>query len=114
MHEVSIMQNTLELAEEYARKADCKEVLAIRLRVGLFSGVVPEALEFAFDVLKKGSMMEHARLEIERVPAAFSCSGCGLENLLLDIVRFDCPECGGILTVRDRGGELELAQLEVN
>jgi len=114
MHEISIMQSTLELAEESARKANCTEILAIRLRVGLLSGVVPEALEFAFDVLKMGSMMENARLEIERVPASFSCSGCGLKDLLSDVLRFDCPECGGFLTVQDGANDLELAQLEVN
>ena len=58
MHEISIMQSTLELAEEQAREAGGNGIARIRLRIGLMSGVVPEALEFAFDVLKKGTMAE--------------------------------------------------------
>ena len=112
MHEVSIMQSTLQLAEESARNAGASEIRAIRLRVGLFSGVVPEALEFAFDVLKADTMAAGAVLEIERVPGLFQCAGCQRESRL-DAVRFDCPECGGMLTLRDGGGDLELTQLEV-
>ena len=107
------MQGTLQLAEENARKAGGSEICVIRLRVGLFSGVVPEALEFAFDVLKQDTMAANATLEIERVPGMFRCSGCGRETQL-DAVCFDCSECGGMLTLRDGGGDLELTQLEVN
>lgn len=112
MHEVSIMQGALQLAEENARKAGGTEIRVIRLRVGLFSGVVPEALEFAFDILRQDTMAAGATLEIERMPGLFQCSGCGDETRLQQ-VRFECEKCGGMLTLRDGGGELELTQLEV-
>ena len=111
MHEVSIMQSTLQLAEEHALQAGGTRISCIRLRVGLVSGVVPEALEFAFEVLKEDSMAAQATLEIERVPGLFSCDACGLETLL-DTIQFQCPGCGGALILRG-GTELELAQLEV-
>ena len=113
MHEVSIMQGTLQLAEENARKAGGTEIRVISLRVGLFSGVVPEALEFAFDVLKQGTMAEGATLSIERVPGLFRCVKCDTE-VRLDAVRFECDVCGGMLSLRDGGGDLELTQLEIN
>ena len=113
MHEISIMQGTLRLAEESARKAGGTEIRVISLRVGLFSGVVPEALEFAFDVLKQDTMAAGATLSIERVPGVFRCAKCESE-VLLDAIRFDCDVCGGMLTLRDGGGDLELTQLEIN
>lgn len=113
MHEVSIMQSTLQLAEEYARKAGGREITRIRIRVGLLSGVVPESLEFAFEMLKKGSMAENGQLEIARTPALFECANCKKE-WKLDTARFLCPECEGALILRGGGNELELDQLEVN
>ncbi len=112
MHEISIMENALELAQEHARNAGASAITAIRLRVGLISGVVPEAMEFAFDALKRGTMAEKASLEIERVPAEFQCGNCGL-NVRLAELRFDCPKCDGILILGNAGAELELSQLEL-
>ena len=112
MHEVSIMQSTLQLAEEHARKAGGTAITRICLRVGLVSGVVPEALEFAFDVLKTGTMAEGASLEIERIPGEFRCPACGTQ-VRLDEVRFDCPACNGMLTLANGGADLELSHLEV-
>jgi dihydroorotate dehydrogenase (fumarate) len=43
----------LQLAEEHARKAAARRSPASACASGLVSGVVPEALEFAFDVLKE-------------------------------------------------------------
>ena len=45
-------------------------MLAIRLRIGALSGVVPEALEFAFEALRPGTLAEKAELAIESVPGA--------------------------------------------
>ena len=112
MHEISIMQSTLELAGEHARAAGGTAIARIRLRVGLMYGVAPEALEFAFEVLKKGTMAEDASLEIERVPGQARCSVCG-EQVRLEEVRFDCPACNGLLILGEGGGELELSSLEL-
>ena len=70
MHEVSIMESAVSMAVETARKSGSDRVLAVRLRVGVLSGVVPEALRFAFDVVCQGTPAEGAALEMELVPAA--------------------------------------------
>jgi len=110
MHEISIIQSTLDLAEEQARGAGSEGIISVRLRVGIVSSVVPETLEFAFDVLKKGTMAENATLEIERVPAEARCAGCG-KTFMLDRIQFDCPECNGMLILGMGGADLELASL---
>ena len=107
------MQSTLELAGEQLLKAGCTEIHLIRLRVGLLSGVVPEALEFAFEVLKADSPAANATLEIERTPGLFFCGTCGVETWL-DTMQFECAGCGGLLTVREGGADLELAQMRMS
>lgn len=111
MHEISIMQSALQLAGEQLAKAGCSEIHGIKLRVGLLSGVVPEALAFAFDVLKCGTPAEHATLEIEQAPGRFFCPACDME---LDSMQFECPKCGGLLILRGGGADLELAQMKVS
>ena len=58
MHELSIMQSALSQALEQARHAGAGKVHEIRLRIGVLSGVVPEALQFAFEVLAEGTPPE--------------------------------------------------------
>ena len=46
MHEVGIIQSTLELAERSARASGATQIHRLRLRVGRMTGVVRESLEF--------------------------------------------------------------------
>jgi hydrogenase nickel incorporation protein HypA/HybF len=52
MHELSIMQSALDQVLEKARQAGASRVHAIRLRIGALSGVVPDALQFAFEATR--------------------------------------------------------------
>jgi hydrogenase nickel insertion protein HypA len=56
MHEVSIMEEAVRLAVDAAKSAGKDRVLALRLRVGALSGVVPEAMRFAFDVVCRNTI----------------------------------------------------------
>lgn len=107
------MQDMLQLAEENLRKSGGNQILRIRLRVGLLSGVVPEALSFAFDVLKSGTSAANASLEFESSPSLFSCGVCGRESWH-ESLRFECPECHGVLILQQGGTDLELTQMEVS
>jgi hypothetical protein len=44
MHELSIMEEAVRMAVDAAKSAGKSRVLALRLRVGALSGVVPEAI----------------------------------------------------------------------
>ncbi|MCC6356265.1 MAG: hydrogenase maturation nickel metallochaperone HypA [Verrucomicrobiae bacterium] len=107
------MTAAMEQVQALAQRNGATRIHRIRMRVGALSGVVPEALEFAFETLKSGTPAAEATLEIERVPAIFHCAGCG-KDLPLESVEFDCPECGGPLTLAGGGRELELADMEIS
>ena len=113
MHEVGIMESALQLAEEQARTSGATRIHRMRLRVGDLSGVVPEALEFAFDVVAHGTMADGARLDIERVPVVCYCSDCDRPFEPADMVH-ECPRCHRWVQDSLQGKELELASLEVS
>ena len=112
MHELSIMQSALSQALEEARRAGATRVEEIRLRIGVLSGVVPDALQFAFETLAEGTPAATAALTIESVPARFWCSACRQE---FESERFsaECPGCHTVSNELRSGREMELASLEV-
>lgn len=113
MHEVGLIQEAIRMATENATTAGASRVRRICLRVGAMSGVVPDALRFAFDVVCRGTAAEDAVLEIESVPAVCWCSRCQAEFECADFVN-ECPRCHELSGDLRRGTELELTKVEVS
>ncbi|HEY9853603.1 MAG TPA: hydrogenase maturation nickel metallochaperone HypA [Leptolyngbyaceae cyanobacterium] len=113
MHEVSLMANTLDIALEHAQTQGAQKIHLLKMRVGALSGVVPEALEFAFDVCTQGTIAEGAKLEIDYLPVTCYCANCQLKFEPDDAI-YECPVCHQISTDIRQGKELELASLEVS
>ena len=93
MHEVSIMQSVFEIAFAHLRQERATRIHRLRLRIGALSGVVPAALEFAFEALKENTPAAEASLDIEYLPVRFYCSTCALEFGADDVAEL-CPSCG--------------------
>lgn len=70
MHELSIMQNVIEICES---NSGGSRVLSVIMEIGDLSGVVAEAAEFCFEACSRGTLVEGARLRIDRIPGAGSC-----------------------------------------
>ena len=113
LHEVGIMQEAVRLAVEKAKASGANRVHALRLRVGALSGVVPDALHFAFDLLCRGTMAEGATLEVESVPARCWCATCEAEFEVEDFFS-ECPRCHVLSNVWRGGRELEIASVEIS
>ena len=113
MHELSIMQSALNVALAQARQAGATQVHEIRLRIGALSGVVPDALEFAFEALVPGTLAEHAKLAFEHVPARFWCATCSWEFQSDDMFA-ECPDCHSLSGELRAGREMEVASLEID
>jgi hydrogenase nickel incorporation protein HypA/HybF len=112
MHELSIMHSALEQALGEARRAGAVRVSEIRLRVGALSGVVPEALQAAFEALTAGTTADKATLTIESVPARFWCVTCDRE-FASEKFYGECPHCRCVSRELRAGRELELVSLEI-
>lgn len=114
MHEMSIVLSMLDLAEHSAREEGASRIDAIHLEIGALAGVVPEALEFAFQGARDGTMAEAARLEVDYLPAMARCAACEADFELDN--RYGvalCPTCGTPSANLWQGRELHLAHLEV-
>jgi hydrogenase nickel incorporation protein HypA/HybF len=107
------MQDALDIAEAQAREQGASRIHQLTLRVGALSGVVPDALEFAFEAVTRGSMAEGAALVLLHIPAEAWCRTC-LRDFQPDEYLALCPLCQGFSGEIRRGRELELASLEVS
>ncbi len=112
MHELSIMESALNLALAQARESGASRVHVLRLRIGALSGVVPDALQFAFEVLTPDTLAEGAELVIENVPARFWCETCRREFESADMFA-ECPSCSRPSSELRAGREMELTSLEI-
>lgn len=109
MHEVSIMESVLEIA---VARAAPRRIVRIELRIGHLSGVVREALEFAFEAMSLGTLAEGARLEVEEVAVRARCVPCD-DDFEPDSLFYECPRCGTPSADVRRGRELDLVAVEV-
>jgi hydrogenase nickel incorporation protein HypA/HybF len=96
-----------------AAAAGGRRVVVVRMRVGALSGVVPDALRFAWDVAVLDGPLAGARLEVEQVPVAVACRDCGRTSDLADPLPVRCPACGGREVDLVRGREIEVVDADV-
>jgi len=112
MHEVSIMAEAVRMAVESAQAAGARSITGLRLRVGKLSGAVPEAMSFAWDVVRQDTLAAQATLTIESVVAACWCATCQAEFECKDFFS-ECPRCHEPSGDLRRGRELEIASVEL-
>ena len=96
MHEMSIAQSVLDIAFGEMEKNASAGIKKIKISIGEFSGVVKEALEFAFDVLKPETAAAQAAIEIEVLPMTAKCMECGEFECSINDLNLFCPTCGRI------------------
>lgn len=113
MHELSLTQSLVAIAEDNARRAGAKVIRSITLEVGELSGAIPEALEFAFDACSQGTLAEGATLIIRRKPGHGKCTACHHEGDCHELVAV-CPQCGALAFAIDGGTELRVLELEID
>jgi hydrogenase nickel incorporation protein HypA/HybF len=112
VHELSLVASVFEVLEEKAREHGAVRVTAVVLQVGIMSGAVPDLLESAFEMFKKGTIAETARLEIVVVPVKVRCPDCGGEAVRED-TDFSCAGCGSRRVEIVEGRELVVQRIEL-
>jgi hydrogenase nickel incorporation protein HypA/HybF len=113
VHEISIVQSVLDAALEKAEGMGARHIHCLRLRIGALTGVVPDALQFAFETLREGTLASEAQLEIENVPVGYWCQRCQIEFAQVGLDSH-CPQCGALATETRRGLELDLVSMEIS
>jgi hydrogenase nickel incorporation protein HypA/HybF len=113
MHELSIAMSIVDIAEEEAQKANIKKFSAIELEIGTLSGIVMEALDFAWPEAVKNSVLENAERSISEIKAVAQCNDCG-HKFEAQTLYDACPECGSYFTRLIQGKELRIKSLTVD
>jgi hydrogenase nickel incorporation protein HypA/HybF len=89
MHEMALAEGILAVVLDAAGDQPVRKV---DLRVGALQLVVPESLEFSFQLASEGTLAQNASINIEDVPARLRCKQCRS----VTIVRqppFQCDRC---------------------
>lgn len=112
MHELTLCESILDILDEEQRRRGFVGLRRLRIRIGRFGCVDPDALLFALETTTRGSWMEGARFEIERTPGRLHCLDCAADIEVTE--RFDvCPTCAGTRLERTGGDEMRLVEMEV-
>lgn len=109
VHEMAITQSLLD---SVCAHAEGRAVHRVTVAVGALCAVVPEAMQFCFELAAEGTVAEGAELEIELVPGTACCRACGAEfGLRVPILLCQCGSADiDVLS----GRELRIRSMEVS
>ena len=111
MHEVSIMMSIMDTALEVAEQNNAQKIIKITVEIGEKSGVVKDALEFAFETVTKETIAEQSTLEVITIPFKGECLECG--HVFLSDYFLVCDKCGNLGKMIS-GKELRIKSIEVD
>ena len=113
MHEMGIALQIVEIATaSLPVDLGAARIAKVNLKVGKLAAVVPESLQFCFNVAVKDTPLEDAVLAIEEVPVVARCKDCQAQWAINEPV-FVCKICqSGSLEILS-GRELDIESIEV-
>lgn len=112
MHEMSLAESVREIVEETARANGARRVAVVRLEIGKLAQVEIEAMRFAFDVVRRGSLAEEARLDIVETDGTAWCMQCSSAVLITQ--RGDpCPQCQSFQLQVTGGDRMRVMDIEI-
>ena len=112
MHELSIAQSMLEIAEAEARRHGATKITRIDCRIGCLRQADTALLSEAFELARIGTAAAEASLAVATVGMKLDCSACG-GHADLDGWQFECPSCGSTDIQLSGGDDIELTSLEL-
>ena len=112
MHELALTRSLIDLVQTEAKNQGFTRALELRLKVGAYSGVVPDYILDLFPYASKGTACEGAALVFETVPASFLCADCGYEGEI-DRKSACCPRCESSALRMTSGREFFVDSLKV-
>lgn len=108
------MESAMDTVRRELQARGARQVHRIVLRIGTLSGVEPNALRFAFDIVTRDTPAAGAALEIETIAACARCASCHREFGVNDGFVYICPHCGRLSGDICQGRELELSRIELS
>ena len=111
MHELGITRNLVAIVAEAAQGRPVRKVW---LEIGTQTALLPDSVRFCFDVVRQGTLLEAAELEIVEVAPGWLCEDCGTPaGGEAEAMPAACAHCGATRWRRRTGQELNVKAMEV-
>ena len=107
MHEVSVMASIVEAVLQELATHDIEKVEEVDLVIGELTFLGADQLEFAFEIITRGTMLEGSKLNISQEKIEVRCPSCEYlgpvaymnEGDHFSVPNLACPKCGGAVEV---------------
>lgn len=109
MHEVSVVTCIVDAVIDELSKYKLEKVNSVTVSIGALTNLGDEQMQFAYEIVTRGTVLEGSELVIEHVPVSVECEACGYTgpaNILADpdyethaVPVLSCPECKGPIKV---------------
>lgn len=110
MHELSLAHSVVRIVR--AHRPDRTIVRLVRMQAGPMRGVVPEAMQWAWQAATQGTELEASRLELDLLPWTLRCDDCGRQWKAEEI--YATCGCGSQRTRPVGGDELAVLCIDVD
>jgi hydrogenase nickel incorporation protein HypA/HybF len=112
MHEMALAEGVREIVDAVARDNGARRVRLVRLEIGRLASVEVEAMRFAFEVVKRGSLADTAGLEIVETDGAAWCMPCSV-TVPVHSRADPCPHCGSHQLQVSSGDRMRVLDIDV-
>lgn len=112
MHELPVTQSIVNIVCDEARKHKLKKVNEIRLKIGEISGLVPDCIQYYFDIISENTIAKGAVIKIEKIPLKMKCKNCGFTANFDVFNGSKCIECDSNELTRVSGNEFYIDSIE--
>ncbi|MDT5053214.1 MAG: hydrogenase nickel incorporation protein HypA/HybF, partial [Mycobacterium sp.] len=109
MHEMALTQSVVDAVCEHAAG---RHVHSVKVQIGALCAVVPDAMQFCFELATEGTVADGARLDLNVQPGSARCRSCGQSFELHDLILL-CP-CGSADVEVLAGRDLRILSMEVS
>ncbi|MEJ2471291.1 MAG: hydrogenase maturation nickel metallochaperone HypA [Desulfuromonadales bacterium] len=113
MHELSLTQSLIEAAVDHAKRAKAERILSVTVEIGALSGVIADAVLFAYDVCSRDTLAEGSRLEIRHIAGRGHCLDCQREAEITTLTHV-CPHCSSLALRIVQGEEMKFTEMEID
>jgi len=112
MHEMSLAESVREIVDETARAHGGTRVTLVRLEIGQLAQVEIEAMRFAFEVVRRGSLAALADLEIQEIDGSAWCMACS-SPVVIARRSEPCPRCHSHQLQVTGGDRMRVIDIEI-
>jgi hydrogenase nickel incorporation protein HypA/HybF len=106
---MAITQSVVDAVCEHAAG---RRVHSVKLEIGELCALVPDAIQFCFELATEGTVADGARLDLDVRPGTARCRSCTNEFALHDLILL-CP-CGSADVEVLAGRDLTILSMEVS